>query len=108
MALPTAPPMIRPSDSAVSRPCERASQSQSSSHGQRLEAEQDPLADRPLRLEQAVADAGVAGEHEIEERAEPQRMVGEIDHEQQIKLAGLIEHARDSRDREAETRKRAS
>jgi hypothetical protein len=35
-------------------------------------------------------------------------MVGKIEHEQQIKLAGLIERARDSSNNDAETRKRAS
>ncbi len=65
------------------------------------------MAEFPLRLEQAVTDAGVAGQHEVEKRAETDRVIGEIEGFEQINFAGLIEQAGDGRDDDAEFRQRA-
>src|SRR6185437_9050467 len=69
--------------------------------------EEHPLADRSGALEQAVADAGVAGEDQIEEGRQPHGTVRtEIEHKQQIKLARLVDEADDPSDREAKAGER--
>src|SRR6185437_1565111 len=71
--------------------------------GDHLEAQQKHVAEHALRLEQAVADAGISGEHEVEERAEMNRAaIGEIEDVEEVKLARLIENAGDKRDEKAE------
>src|SRR5262249_30251509 len=61
-----------------------------------LESQQHPLRKRSLGLEQAVADAGVARENDIQERTEPHWPVGsEVEHVEKVDLADLIEQTSD-------------
>jgi hypothetical protein len=46
-----------------------------------------------VSLEQTVANTGVAGKDELEERAEPNRAIGgEIEDAEEVDLADLIQH----------------
>src|SRR5262249_11251515 len=73
--------------------------------GNRFEAQQYPLAERSLRLEKPVADARIAGEHDVDKGAQPNRSVGgEIKNEKQVDLGSLVERADDCSDGQSETR----
>src|SRR6266508_522912 len=76
--------------------------------GNRLQRQQRPLPERPVLLEQAVADALVPGQHQIEERGQRHDAARpEIDDEQQPELERLIGDGADERHGEAETGERA-
>src|SRR6516164_6708356 len=61
-------------------------------HGDCLERQQRRLPQRPLLAEQAVADAGVPGQHEVEEGGEPHDAPRrQIDREQEPELGRLVD-----------------
>ena len=107
MALPTAPPMMRPSATAVRREDARASQIHSNMTGDGLEREQRPLPERPILLEQPVADAPVPGQHQVEERGQGHDAAGaEIEAEQHPELERLVDDGAGQRHAEAEAAER--
>src|ERR1700730_1922416 len=61
-------------------------------HGDRFQRQECRLPQRPLLAEQAVTDAGVPGEHKVEEGGEPHDAPRrEIDHEQEPELGRLVD-----------------
>src|SRR5262249_17965694 len=72
-------------------------------HRDRLERQERPLPQRPLLAEQAPADAGVPGQHQVEERGEPHDAARrEIDRVQEPELGRLIDRRRRDDDDEGE------
>ena len=107
-ALPTAPPMISPSANAVSRVWSPRQPDPQKYDRRDLEGEQRPWADRPLLRKQAVADAGIPGEHQIEKRRDRDRpRLGQIEAGKQPELRCLIEDAGDRRNVKPERAQRA-
>src|SRR4051812_21350624 len=77
-------------------------------HGGKFQREEHISAEVALLREQAVADAGVPGEDEIEKRGEVNDApVGEIEYVEEPELGGLIQSADDERNGEAVDCKRA-
>ena len=98
MPLPMAPPMISPSERAVSKRGGTGEPSPKQHHRRGLEGEQHPLPERPVLLEQAVADALVPGQHEIEEGGKAHGALGlEVKDIEHPELRGLVEERRNQR-----------
>src|SRR5215475_2858080 len=80
---------------------------QEQGHRNKLEAQQHPLSNRPLGLEQAVADARIAREDNVDERANSDRLIGrKVEDKQQVNFAGLVENAGDCRNGKSKPRLR--
>ena len=98
IALPTAPPMIRPRHTANQPAFGPGKPGPQEYRSDQLETQQDPLAERGILREQAVTDALVPDQHQVEKRQHrhaPAR--AEIEAVEQPQLAGLIEQRDDQR-----------
>ena len=109
MPLPIAPPMIRPSASVASSVLRARHPDPQHDHRNRLDRHQDDLGELVVGLEPAKADPDIPGQHQVEERRDPDRAaMGEVEHVEQPELRGLIEHQRDDRGNDAGAEVRGS
>ena len=109
MPLPTAPPMIRPSASVASERAGARHPDPQHDHGNRLDRHQGYLGELIIGLEPAKADPDVPGQHQVEERRDPDRAaLGEVEHVEQPELRGLVDHQRRDRGNDAGAEVRGS
>ena len=109
MPLPTAPPMIRPSASVASERAGARHPDPQHDHGNRLDRHQRDLGELVVGLEPAKADPDIPGQHQVEERRDPDRAaLGEVEHVEQPELRGLVDHQRHDRGNDAGAEVRGS
>ena len=109
MPLPTAPPMIRPSASVASERAGARHPDPQHDHGNRLDRHQGDLGELIIGLEPAKADPDIPGQHQVEERRDPDRAaLGEVEHVEQPELRGLVDHQRRDRGNDAGAEVRGS